>query len=166
MRTTVLDGLYGEVILKHAAWPTNEILARHLTLTIDGWSNARMESIYSFNIIFPNRRVILLKSEDLSTTTHSGHNIAGVLNVHSLSIVFCNHIQYIQKLTAHAFAGLVIAVMEQYGPRRFVGLVIDNARNTVNMCREVLERFPHLIECSSSLLLVVCTPLLHSWLIG
>ncbi|DBA98344.1 TPA: hypothetical protein ACH3X1_001260 [Trebouxia sp. C0004] len=54
-------------------------LARHLTLTLDGWSNARIESIYSFNIIFPDRRMILLKSEDLSTITHSGENIAGVL---------------------------------------------------------------------------------------
>lgn len=61
MRTTVLDGLYSEVVLQHAAWLADDILARHLTLTLDGWFNARMESIHSFNIIFPDRRVILLK---------------------------------------------------------------------------------------------------------
>ena len=77
MRTSLLQGLLSEVQLQHAAWLADDNLARHLTMTLDGWSNARMESIYAFNIIFPDRRVILLKSEDLSTTTHSGQNIAG-----------------------------------------------------------------------------------------
>lgn len=79
MRGSVLDGLYSEVLMQHAAWLADDNLARHLTLTLDGWSNARMESVYSFNIIFPDRRVILLKSEDPSSTTHSGENIAGAL---------------------------------------------------------------------------------------
>ena len=59
MRGTVLDGLHSEVQLQHAAWLADDNVAKHLTLTLDGWSNARMESIYSFNIIFPDRRMIL-----------------------------------------------------------------------------------------------------------
>ena len=89
MRGSVLDGLYSEVTLQHAAWLADANLARHLTLTLDGWSNARMESIYSFNIIFPDRRMILLKSEDLSTTTHSGENIAGVLFAGLINSTLC-----------------------------------------------------------------------------
>ena len=77
MRGTLLSGLHSEVELHHAAWLADDILAKHLTLNLDGWSNARMESIYSFNVIFPDRRTILLKSEDLSATTHSAHNLAG-----------------------------------------------------------------------------------------
>jgi len=52
-------------------------MAYHLTLTLDGWSNARMESIYSWNIIFPSRKVILLKADNLSSISHSGENLAG-----------------------------------------------------------------------------------------
>ncbi|DBB01731.1 TPA: hypothetical protein ACH3X1_000355 [Trebouxia sp. C0004] len=77
MRGTLLSSLHSEVELQHAEWLADDTVVKHLTLNLDGWSNARMESIYSFNVIFPDRRTILLKSEDLSTTTHSGHNIAG-----------------------------------------------------------------------------------------
>ncbi|KAL0037735.1 hypothetical protein WJX77_010053 [Trebouxia sp. C0004] len=52
-----------------------------------------MESIYSFNIIFPDRRVILLKADVLSSLTHSAENIAE----------------------------LVVNIMEEYGPKRFTG---------------------------------------------
>ncbi|DBA83068.1 TPA: hypothetical protein ACH3X1_006836 [Trebouxia sp. C0004] len=51
----------------------------HLTLTLDGWSNDRVESIYSWNIIFPNRRVILLKADDLSSMAHTGENLAPLI---------------------------------------------------------------------------------------
>lgn len=89
MRGSVLDGLHSEVLLHNAAWLADDSLAQHLTLLLDGWSNARMESIYSFNIVFPDRRMILLKSEDLSTTTHSGENIAGVVwDLHCTSGVY------------------------------------------------------------------------------
>ena len=44
-------------------------------------------------------------------------------------------------------AELVCEVMKQYGPKRFVALVTDNAKNMVNMRKAVLESFPHLIEC-------------------
>lgn len=97
MRTSLLEGLLSEVQLQHAAWLADDNLGRHLTMALDGWSNARMESVYAFNIIFPDRRVILLKSEDLSTTTHSGQNIAGGgsswLMVH-VSAHLCIHRQW------------------------------------------------------------------------
>lgn len=55
----------------------NAQMAYHLTLTLDGWSNARMESIYSWNVIFPTRKVMLLKAQDLSAVVHSGDNLSG-----------------------------------------------------------------------------------------
>ena len=75
MRGPLLAALHAEITVQHAKWLTDPKLAKHLTLTLDGWSNARMESIYSFNIIFPDRRVILVKSEDLSLATHSGQGM-------------------------------------------------------------------------------------------
>lgn len=48
---------------------------------------------------------------------------------------------------AMLLAALVTEVMEQYGPKRFVALVTDNAKNMVNMWRAVLEKYPHMIEC-------------------
>ncbi|DBA91142.1 TPA: hypothetical protein ACH3X1_016100 [Trebouxia sp. C0004] len=78
-----------EVTAEHAKWLADSKLAQHMTLALDGWSNARMESIYSFNIIFPDRRVILLKANELSSLTHSAENIAE----------------------------LVVNITEEYGPR-------------------------------------------------
>ena len=77
MKGPLLDGLYREVTVEHAKWLADSKLAQHMTLALDGWSNARMESIYSFNIIFPDRRVSLLKADELSSLTHSAENIAG-----------------------------------------------------------------------------------------
>ena len=51
--------------------------------------------------------------------------------------------------------------MEQYGPKRFVGMVTDNAKNMVNMRRAVLKQFPHLIECRSACFLM-CSPCLEA----
>ncbi|KAL0019646.1 hypothetical protein WJX77_008589 [Trebouxia sp. C0004] len=80
-----------EVTAEHAKWLADSKLAQHMTLALDGWSNARMESIYSFNIIFPDRRVILLKANELSSLTHSAENIAE----------------------------LVVNITEEYGPRDY-----------------------------------------------
>ncbi len=52
LRTTLLDKLAFSVKAKQSKWLLDEHVAQHLTLTLDGWSNARMESIYSWNIIF------------------------------------------------------------------------------------------------------------------
>ncbi|DBB01089.1 TPA: hypothetical protein ACH3X1_000982 [Trebouxia sp. C0004] len=79
LRGSLLDGLHGEILVQHAAWLADEKLARHLTLFIDGWSNARMESIYAICVMFPDRRAILLDALDLSSLTHSAENIADAL---------------------------------------------------------------------------------------
>lgn len=73
-----LDAAVAVVRLKQAAWMEDERIAYSLTLTWDAWSNARMESVYSWNVIFPNRRVILLGAEDLSDVSHTGELLAGV----------------------------------------------------------------------------------------
>jgi len=73
----LLDAALAHVKLKQVAWMNNEDMSYHLTLTLDGWSNSRMESVYSWNVIFPNRRVILLRADDLSLMSHSGDNLSG-----------------------------------------------------------------------------------------
>ena len=56
----------------------DKTVACHLTFTSDGWSNDRVESIYSFNVIFPERRAILLKALDLSKMVHNDENLASM----------------------------------------------------------------------------------------
>ncbi|DBA98156.1 TPA: hypothetical protein ACH3X1_014775 [Trebouxia sp. C0004] len=51
---------------------SNPNMAYHLTMTLDGWFNSRMESVYSWNIIFPSRKVILLRADNLSEVSHTG----------------------------------------------------------------------------------------------
>ena len=89
----LLNSLEAEVRLENAKWLQDDSTAYHLTLTIDGWSNARMESVYSWNIIFPDRRVILLRADDLSSISHTGENLAGTSAMGSaktcLLVAFC-----------------------------------------------------------------------------
>ncbi|DBA94917.1 TPA: hypothetical protein ACH3X1_002448 [Trebouxia sp. C0004] len=76
LRNTVLDTLAYQVKAQQAKWMLDDSMAYHLTLSLDGWSNSRMESIYSWNIVFPDRRVMLLRSDDLSSMSHTGINLA------------------------------------------------------------------------------------------
>ncbi|DBB03110.1 TPA: hypothetical protein ACH3X1_013420 [Trebouxia sp. C0004] len=76
LRGVLLDGALAIVKLQQAAWMGDDSIAFHATVTLDGWSNSRMESVYSWNVIFPSRRVILLRADDLSAVTHSGDNLA------------------------------------------------------------------------------------------
>ena len=75
----LIQALWAQVKLQHVSWLSDEKLAIHLTLSLDGWSNTRMESVYSFDVVFADRKVILYKAEELSVTTHSAENIAGNL---------------------------------------------------------------------------------------
>lgn len=51
--------------------------ASHLTYTLDGWSNARMEAIYAHMLVTEARTAHYLKSEDLSLERHTGEYIGG-----------------------------------------------------------------------------------------
>ena len=77
LRTTLLNAVLADVKLKRISWMTNSNMAYHLTLTLDGWSNSRMESVYSWNIIFPSRKVIMLRADNLSDVSHTGENLSG-----------------------------------------------------------------------------------------
>lgn len=76
LRGTLLDSAVAAVKLQQNSWMT-DALAYHLTLSLDGWSNSRMESVYSWNVIFPSRRVILLKADNLSEISHTGEALSG-----------------------------------------------------------------------------------------
>ncbi|DBB09009.1 TPA: hypothetical protein ACH3X3_007637 [Trebouxia sp. C0006] len=71
-----IDAALAVVKLKQHNWLQDAAMAYHLTLTLDGWSNDRMESIYSWNIIFPSRKVILLRADDLSSISHTGESLS------------------------------------------------------------------------------------------
>jgi len=79
-----IDAALAVVKLKQHNWLQDAAMAYHLTLTLDGWSNDRMESIYSWNIIFPNRKVILLRADDLSSISHTGESLSGTLHIYNL----------------------------------------------------------------------------------
>ncbi|KAL0019152.1 hypothetical protein WJX77_011765 [Trebouxia sp. C0004] len=115
---TLLNSVAASVRLQNARWLQDDTIAYHLTLTLDGWSNDRMESIYSWNIIFPDRRVILLKADDLSRLAHKGENLAP----------------------------LIIEEINRWGPHRFAAIVTDNAANMVVARRLVLEHFPKMVD--------------------
>ena len=141
LRGVLLDAALARVRLKQAAWMDNTDIAYHLTLTLDGWSNSRMESIYSWNVIFPSRRVTLLRADDLSLTKHSGENLAGKGAASRLSLyhssIMCKQVWC---------AGMIIKEIEKWGPDKFAAIVTDNAKNMVKTRRLVLQRFPHFIE--------------------
>ncbi|KAL0022627.1 hypothetical protein WJX77_011464 [Trebouxia sp. C0004] len=118
LRTTLLNAVLADVKLKQISWMTNSNMAYHLTLTLDGWSNSKMESVYSWNIIFPSRKVILLRADNLSDVSHTGENLYAMI---------------IEEIT-------------KWGKDRFAAIVTDNARNMVKTRRLVLKQFPHLIE--------------------
>ena len=84
---TLINSVAASVRLQNAQWMLDDETAYHLTLTLDGWSNDRMESIYSWNIIFPDRRVILLKADDLSSMAHRGENLARMCSLHLLFVL-------------------------------------------------------------------------------
>ena len=46
-----------------------------------------MESIYSWNVAFPSRRVILLKADELSEVSHTGEALSGDLQLSRLDVV-------------------------------------------------------------------------------
>lgn len=150
LRTTLLESLWAEVRLAHATWLKDPSLAQHLTLALDGWSNALMESIYSFNVVFPDRRTILLKTMDLSDLTHSGENLGGICCCHAESAQMACSSAFICRLTdvfmtIMIVAEIVIGIMEEYGPRKFVALVTDNPWSMQKLRRVVTAKFPHVI---------------------
>jgi hypothetical protein len=50
----------------------------NMTMTLDGWTNCCMHSIYAFMIILSDRSTLLLDSLDLSDISHTARKIAGV----------------------------------------------------------------------------------------
>ena len=158
LRTVLLDSAVASVKLKQIAMMRNAALAYHLTLTLDGWSNRMMESIYSWNVAFPSRRVILLKADELSEVSHTGEALSGdlqlsrldVVNSCELCVLLLSSLDTGYKVTIRNFffffAEMIIKEMLKWGPEKLAAIVTDNASNMVKTRRLVLQRFPHLIE--------------------
>jgi hypothetical protein len=60
----------------------------HVTLTLDGWTDARRRSTYAYIATFSDRQSQVLKTEDYSEKKHTSEWLAGKLT--SLSLNFAN----------------------------------------------------------------------------
>lgn len=63
--------------------------ASHITLSLDGWSNCRMQSLYAFVAILPGRTLHLLGIDDLSSVSHTAEFLASKLKAHVDAAVLC-----------------------------------------------------------------------------
>ena len=53
-----------------------------LTLSVDGWTNCRKQSVYAVTVTMgSDRRTFLLHTVDLSAISHTGANLAGMYKV-------------------------------------------------------------------------------------
>lgn len=52
-----------------------------ITLSLDGWSNCRMKSLYGFVAITSGRKTHLLSLQDLSAESHTASYLAGKLGI-------------------------------------------------------------------------------------
>jgi hypothetical protein len=50
---------------------------RMMTMSLDGWSNCRMQSLYAFVAILSGRVTHLMCLQDLSSFSHTAENLAG-----------------------------------------------------------------------------------------
>ena len=68
---------------------------QNMSMTLDGWSDAAMQSLYGFLVLFPDGRSILQKVEDFSAHTHSGeflaskHSSLQVVDVLTVELSLC-----------------------------------------------------------------------------
>ena len=65
-----------------------------VTLSLDGWSNCRMQSLYGFVAIFSGGVTHLLGLQDLSLDRHTAQFLAGSYSIY----LSCNHIAFIKQL--------------------------------------------------------------------
>lgn len=48
-----------------------------LTLTVDGWTNARKQSVLAFVLLFPDGTSVLLETKELYAESHTAETVAG-----------------------------------------------------------------------------------------
>lgn len=105
----------------------------NLTMAGDGWTNARKESVYGFNVIVPTpgRRVVhVVGASDLTIVKHSAPRLAGGLLAlwpACIQAAWC---------CVRAAETCVVVHAEEFmhwldvvGPQRVVALVTDQAAN-------------------------------------
>jgi hypothetical protein len=94
--------------------------ASGLTISFDGWTAADMSSLYGVNIIFPDGRVRLWETLDLSLVVHNADNLASMM----------------------------INVIKSIGPEKVAMLVSDNGGAMPNARRKVVaaEGLTHILE--------------------
>eukprot|EP00775_Hariotina_reticulata_P003312 gene3312-3588_t len=115
--------------------------SENLTLTVDGWTNARKQSVLAFVLLFPDRTSMLLETKELSAESH----------------------------TAETIADLIIKVISAHGIRQKLALLVtDNAANMLKARQIVVQTdgLLHVLEMRCAMHgfnLVLGSILSHPW---
>jgi hypothetical protein len=108
----------------------------HLTLTCDGATTRRVQSIYTIHVTDPKtRQPHLLAGHEDSGKSHTGEHILGLM----LKVFYWRLASHPAELIAAA-----MQIIEEIGPNRFSAVTTDNAGNT-RLARELLnEKYPYI----------------------
>ncbi len=126
---------------------------QNITVNLDGWTDNQGHSVYTCNIVFPDRQIAQWACEDLSADSHTGKYLRG--NIHEVylpwqgtAIHFCNVSAALRMRYVCLHADLMVKWIGEIGPERVGGLVTDNAAN-IRLGRELTvatEGFTHILE--------------------
>lgn len=118
-----------------------------ITVTVDGWSSIRMESIYGFMAMLPDRRSHMLNADDLSAKSHTGKFVAGMCNpamrqstmrlaCFCLRLFTSDCLRGESEVTLYA-AGKITDNIKKIGPLCVAALVTDNTADC-KLARELV----------------------------
>ncbi|CAG8855247.1 8749_t:CDS:2, partial [Gigaspora margarita] len=112
---SLLDGEIARIVVKVEAELQN---TDNLTLSLDGWTSPRGDSLYNFIIATPNRHEYLYALDDYSGEHQTGNFIASKIS----------------------------DIIEKIGPHRFAAIVTDNGSN-VRVARETIHHdYSHILN--------------------
>ena len=120
------------------------------TYTFDGWSNCRMQSLYTSLVLLSDRTAMVWDVSDLSAVSHTGVAVAGMLmlaqKLNDKAVHFCI---CLTKLAEHGcYADYIMKGIKRIGARKIGALVTDNAANMV-LARKIVtetEGFQHILQ--------------------
>ncbi|VDB89447.1 unnamed protein product [Peniophora sp. CBMAI 1063] len=91
---------------------------KNLTLTFDGATSNRQDSIYTVHVMTPSRRVYLMKGHSTSAESHTGEHLAEML----------------------------VELIRSIGPQNFSAITSDDTGNTRVARKRVQEEFPWILS--------------------
>ncbi|GET55642.1 ribonuclease H-like domain-containing protein [Rhizophagus irregularis DAOM 181602=DAOM 197198] len=116
----VLNGTLLEAELSRVNARVNNELEKesNFTITLDGWTDPRGNSLWAFILLTPSRKEYLLQLEDLSKNSHTTEYLSKVIND-----IIC-----------------------KVGISKIVAIVSDNAANVAGARRLIMNEYPSIIN--------------------